>query len=111
MKELLELINISKTYGSHHINPPVLNNFNLVVYAGEILSIMGKSGSGKSTLLNIIGAIDQIDKGEYLYEEERVDLFNTRQLTEFRRKNIGFVVQHFALIDDISVFDNIALPM
>ena len=72
---------------------------------------MGKSGSGKSTLLNILGGMMSVDSGEYLYDGKAVNFKNQRELTGFRRNEVEFVVQYFALADDLNVFHNVALPL
>lgn len=110
MKSLINLVGINKYYGNEHNRLHVLKDFTLSIDSGEMVAIVGKSGSGKSTLLNIIGGIDKPDSGEYYYKGNRIDTLNQKEMTIFRGKNIGFIVQHFALINDLKVFDNIALP-
>ncbi len=105
---LLKLKNISKSYGKS-IQVQALNDLSFDVKEGEMLAVMGKSGSGKSTMLNVLSGIDGIDSGEYVFQDKNIEKLSGDAMTEFRRKNIGFVVQHFALIDDYNIFDNIAL--
>lgn len=104
---LVYLENISKNYGSK-VKTKALDNCSVKVERGEMLAIMGKSGSGKSTLLNIIAGIDGYDSGTYLFDDENMEA-KKGEMTEFRREHVGFVVQHFALIDDMTVRQNISL--
>lgn len=105
---LLSLENITKSYDKKSI---VLNEFNLSVNTGEMVAIMGKSGSGKSTVLNIISGIESADSGRYIFKGNDMAKVSGDKMTVFRRENIGFVLQHFALIENNSVFKNIALPL
>ena len=88
-----------------------MNEFNLSVNTGEMVAIMGKSGSGKSTVLNIISGIESADSGRYIFKGNDMSKVSGDKMTVFRRENIGFVLQHFALIENNSVFKNIALPL
>lgn len=108
--ELLKLENITKKYGDTQ-NVIALNQFSLAVEQGEMLAVMGKSGSGKSTVLNIISGIDELQDGRYLFKGKNMSKIKGDKMTTFRRDNIGFVLQHFALIPDATIFDNIALPL
>lgn len=108
---LIKLNNISVAYGKGNTQVMALNNFSLEVEQGTFLSIIGKSGSGKSTLLNVLGGIRKPDYGEYIYQDQLVNKMNDSEAAKFRNKNIGFVVQHFALIQEKTVYDNIALPL
>jgi putative ABC transport system ATP-binding protein len=76
-----------------------------------MLALMGKSGSGKSTVLNIISGIDGLQKGSYRFKNQEMAKVRGDKMTVFRRDNIGFVLQHFALIEDATIYDNIALPL
>lgn len=111
MESFVNLLNISKSYGNDYNKLHVLKNITLSIDSGEMVAIVGESGSGKSTLLNIIGGIDKPDSGQYYCKGNRIDTLNQNKMAKFRRNTIGFVVQHFALINDLKVFDNIALPM
>lgn len=117
---LIELENIQKTYGSrrarHGTRPdePVvhaLRGVDLRVEQGEMVAIMGKSGSGKSTLLNILGALDRMTGGSYRFDGKEVPVASPTRSAAFRRSHIGFIVQDFALIEDMTVFENVALPL
>ena len=105
---LLSLENITKSYDKKTL---VLKKFNLSVDSGEIVAIIGKSGSGKSTVLNIIAGIDSADGGRYTFQGNDMLELSGDKMTVFRRENIGFVLQHFALIENNTVFKNIALPL
>ena len=105
---LLELERITKQYGQ---TVTALKGFNLSVEEGEMLALMGKSGSGKSTVLNIISGIDRLQKGNYKFGNQDMSKVKGDGMTVFRRDNIGFVLQHFALIQDATIYDNIALPL
>lgn len=108
---MIEVKDIRKTFGRKEARVEALKGISLSVGKGEMAAIMGKSGSGKSTLLNIIGGMMSFDSGEYIYDGKAVNFKNQKKLTEFRRKEIGFVVQYFALVDDLNVFQNVALPL
>ena len=108
---MIEVRDIRKTFGRKEARVEALKGISLSVGKGEMAAIMGKSGSGKSTLLNIIGGMMSFDSGEYIYDGKAVNFKNQNKLTEFRRKEIGFVVQYFALVDDLNVFQNVALPL
>lgn len=108
--ELLSLKNISKYYGKKQ-QIKALDGFSAIVQEKEMLALMGKSGSGKSTILNIISGIDLTDLGNYVFEKEDITRKKGDAMTLFRRKNIGIVMQHFALVEDMDCFENIALPL
>ncbi|MEJ6951351.1 ABC transporter ATP-binding protein [Natronospora cellulosivora (SeqCode)] len=107
---LLEVNNIQKSYGTGKAKVDALKGVSLAVEEGEMLALIGKSGSGKSTLLNVLGGLDSIDSGEYIFKKKNIENLKMNSLARFRRKNIGFIVQYFALLNDMTVFENIALP-
>ncbi|MGB1217052.1 MAG: ABC transporter ATP-binding protein, partial [Saprospiraceae bacterium] len=88
-----------------------LNNINLKVEEGEFLSIMGPSGCGKSTLLNVIGLLDEPDQGLVEIQGEDISRYTGKKLAQFRNEKIGFIFQSFHLINDLSVIDNVELPL
>ena len=108
---MIELKDIYKTFGRKEARVEALRGISLSIGEGEMTAIMGKSGSGKSTLLNILGGMMSMDSGEYLYDGKTVNFKSQRELTRFRRNEVGFVVQYFALADDLNVFNNVALPL
>lgn len=108
---MVELKNVSKTFGKKEARVEALRGIDLSIQEGELVAIMGKSGSGKSTLLNILGGMMSMDNGEYWYDGKAVNFRSQRELTKFRRNEVGFVVQYFALADDLNIFQNVALPL
>ena len=108
---MIILKNIEKYYTNKFIKTFVLRNINLEIREGEFLSVMGPSGSGKSTLLNIIGMLDTPSNGEYFFFDEPVHKKSEKQLTELHRNHIGFVFQSYHLIDELTVYENIEMPL
>lgn len=108
---MIEIKNITKTFGKKEAKVEALKGINLSISKGEMVAIMGKSGSGKSTLLNILGGMMSFDNGEYLYDGRAINFKHQRELTQFRRNEIGFVVQYFALVEDLNIYQNVALPL
>lgn len=108
---ILRLEHIEKEYGKGEAKLIALKNINMTVEKGEMVAITGPSGSGKSTLLNILGCIDNITKGKYFVNGTDVSNYNNRKFASLRNRTFGFVVQHFALLEDYSIFDNIGLPL
>jgi putative ABC transport system ATP-binding protein len=90
---------------------PVLKGVNLSIKIGEHLSIMGPSGSGKTTMLNILGCLDKPTEGEYLMEESKISALSDNELSEIRSRKIGFVFQTFNLIPQLTVLENIGIPL
>ena len=111
MENLISLKGICKTYGKGDGLVTALRPIDLDIKKGEMLAIMGKSGSGKSTLLNLLAGLDTPDDGQYIYNGEEINTKNQNRMAKFRRNDVGFVVQHFALIDEYNVSQNIALPL
>lgn len=108
---MIQLSNIQKIYRTDTIETMALNNINLVVEKGEFLSIMGPSGCGKSTLLNIIGLLDQPTNGNISIDEETVQGYSDEKLSKFRNRKLGFIFQSYHLINDLTVLDNVELPL
>lgn len=108
---LINLKNISKTFGAKDIEVVALRDINLKINEGEMIAIIGASGSGKSTLLNIIGTLCRETDGEYILENKKIKELSVNDLAKVRNKNFGFVVQHFALINDYTVYENIEIPL
>lgn len=107
----IEIKDLSVVYGKNESKINALNHINVNIEKGDFVAITGKSGCGKSTFLNVLGKITQPTSGCYYFENDNVTKLSSSKSAEFRNKNIGFVVQHFALINDITIFNNIALPM
>ncbi|HHH49577.1 MAG TPA: ABC transporter ATP-binding protein [Saprospiraceae bacterium] len=108
---MIRTSNLTKVYRTEEIETTALNEVSIEINAGEFVSIMGPSGCGKSTLLNILGLIDNPSGGEYHFLEEEVAGYSERQRSNLRKHNIGFIFQSFNLIDELSVYENIELPM
>jgi len=104
---MIKLENVEKYYGGHK----VLKGINLIIQKGEFISVMGSSGSGKSTLLNLIGGMDRPEKGAVIVNGEDISVFTDEKLTLYRRKKIGFIFQFFNLLPNITVFENISMPL
>ncbi|MDU5723749.1 MAG: ABC transporter ATP-binding protein [Clostridium butyricum] len=110
--EILRVGNLSKTYGDKNNKVYALKNVSFYLNKGEILAIMGSSGSGKSTLLNILGALDSPDSGKvYLNRQLQKDYHIEPFATKYRSENIGFVFQSFNLLRDLTIEENVALPL
>ena len=108
---ILKTENLMKLFRTDEVETTALDNVNLEVEQGEFTSIMGPSGCGKSTLLHILGLIDNLDGGKYWFLDEEVSSYSERQRASLRKENIGFVFQSFNLIDELSVYENVELPL
>ena len=108
---IIRTINLQKKYTTDEVETTALNNVSLSIQEGEFVAIMGPSGCGKSTLLNIIGLLDSPSGGEFYFLENEVSKFSERQRASLRKENIGFVFQSFNLIDELTVYENIELPL
>ncbi|AUJ29125.1 MAG: ABC transporter ATP-binding protein [Liquorilactobacillus hordei] len=108
---MISLNNINKYYkqGSQQVH--ILHDISLDIEQGEFVGIMGQSGSGKSTLINIIGFLDREYQGNYIFKGEKVSNYSNKKLTGLRNKNVGFVFQNFKLIKNLTVAENVALPL
>ena len=103
----IELKNIKKTYIMGEISVPVLHGIDLKINKGEITVIRGASGSGKTTLLNIIGGIENPTEGEIWFNNENLAKFSDKQLTRYRRDNIGFIFQFYNLVPTLTSKENV----
>lgn len=108
---MIKIYNLKKLYRTDEIETLALNDLTIHVKEGEFVAVMGPSGCGKSTLLNIIGLLDDLDGGSYLFNGIEVADFNERKRSGLRKHNIGFVFQSFNLIDELTVFENVELPL
>ncbi len=109
--ELIKTNGLEMAYRTEEIETLALNDVNLVINQGEFVSIMGPSGCGKSTLLNVLGMLDSCSGGHYHFDGEAISAMSERQRADIRKSNIGFVFQSFNLIDELSVFENVELPL
>ncbi|ALC86481.1 macrolide ABC transporter ATP-binding protein [Bacillus sp. FJAT-22090] len=108
---MIELRDVRKHYRSGNGKIEIIRGVNLHVVQGEYVAIMGRSGSGKSTLLNLLGTLDVLDSGEYQLAGKPVHKMSRGRRARFRNEEIGFVFQHFQLIPNLSVFQNVLLPL
>ncbi|GAB7088307.1 ABC transporter ATP-binding protein [Marinifilum fragile] len=108
---MIKTKNLIKIFRTDEVETTALNNVNLEISEGEFVAIMGPSGCGKSTLLNIIGLLDNPSEGELHFNGYQVENYTERQRTNLRKENIGFVFQSFNLIDELTVFENVELPL
>lgn len=110
MNNVIELENIVKIYKTGGQNTMALNEINMAIKEGEFVAIMGPSGSGKSTLMNIIGLLDVLTSGVYLFEGKDISKINKNKQATIRNQQIGFVFQQFNLLPRTTVLDNVLLP-
>ncbi|MCB0378366.1 MAG: ABC transporter ATP-binding protein [Bdellovibrionales bacterium] len=106
---LMKTIHVNKTYAMGEVEVKALIDVNLELYESEFVVLLGHSGSGKSTLLNILGGLDRPTSGELYFAGERIDQYSDRELTLFRRENIGFIFQMYNLIPRLSGVENVEL--
>lgn len=103
---MIEVKNINKKYGALQ----VLDNVNVTINKGELVTIVGPSGAGKSTLLHIVGTLDSPDEGSVIYDGKDVLRFSERELARFRNQNIGFVFQFHQLLPEFTTLENVTIP-
>lgn len=108
---MIKAENLTKVYRTEEVETSALNQVNLQVKQGEFISIMGPSGCGKSTLLNILGLLDDITSGSYLFDGQEMAKLKESGRSKVRKQNIGFIFQNFNLIDELNVYENIELPL
>jgi putative ABC transport system ATP-binding protein len=108
---MIKTLNLTKVYRTEEVETTALNEVDLEIKSGEFVSIMGPSGCGKSTLLNILGLIDNPSGGEYHFLDHEVARYSERKRSQLRKNNIGFIFQSFNLIDELTVFENVELPL
>ncbi|MBC7864814.1 MAG: ABC transporter ATP-binding protein [Bacteroidia bacterium] len=108
---MIKITDLEKMYRTEEIETVALNKLTIEVKQGEFVAIMGPSGCGKSTLLNILGLLDDPDGGKFMFNDIDVTHFKERQRAQLRKHNIGFVFQSFNLIDELTVFENVELPL
>ena len=108
---MIEMKKINKIFGKENNSRVLFDDLSFKINDGEMVAIMGKSGCGKTTLLNIIGGLESLSSGQYLFDSCDVSQYSEKELLKFRRHNVSFIFQNFALINEYSVMDNILLPL
>ena len=108
---MIKTNNLTKIYRTDEVETVALNNVNVEVTKGEFVAVMGPSGCGKSTLLNVIGLLDNPTNGEFYFNTQEVSKYTERMRTNLRKSNIGFIFQSFNLIDELTVYENVELPL
>ena len=108
---MIKIKDLEKIYRTEEVETIALNKLSIEVKEGEFVAVMGPSGCGKSTLLNILGLLDDADGGSFIFNGVEVSHFNERKRAEMRKQNIGFVFQSFNLIDELTVYENVELPL
>lgn len=108
---MIKTVNLSKIFRTESVQTTALNEVNLEINQGEFVAIMGPSGCGKSTLLNMIGLLDNPTSGELWFLGREVSRYSENNRTDLRNGNLGFVFQSFNLIDELTVFENVELPL
>ena len=108
---MIKISELEKIYRTEEVETVALNKLSMEVKEGEFVAVMGPSGCGKSTLLNILGMLDDPDAGSFIFNGTEVAHFNERRRADLRKNNIGFVFQSFNLIDELTVFENVELPL
>jgi putative ABC transport system ATP-binding protein len=108
---MISLKQVSKMYRTERVETTALDNINLDVEQGELISVMGPSGCGKSTLLNLMGLLDEPSSGEVSVGGKKIDRYGDRDLARLRNERIGFIFQQFHLVSDLSVVDNVEIPL
>lgn len=108
---MIKSIDLKKVYTTDEVETTALDGVNIEIKEGEFVAIMGPSGCGKSTLLNIMGLLDNPSSGEYHFLKHEVSKYSERQRAGLRKGSIGFIFQSFNLIDELTVFENVELPL
>jgi putative ABC transport system ATP-binding protein len=108
---MIKIKELEKIYRTEDVETIALNKLSMEVKEGEFVAVMGPSGCGKSTLLNILGLIDDPDAGSFIFDGVEIAHFNERKRADIRKHSIGFVFQSFNLIDELTVYENVELPL
>lgn len=108
---MIRITDLTKVFQAEDVQTIALNGVNFEVSEGEFVAIMGPSGCGKSTLLSIIGMLDEPTSGKYEFLEHNIFTLSDKERTFIRKKNIGFIFQNFNLIDELTIFENVELPL
>lgn len=108
---MLKIEKLTKIYRTDEVETIALNSISFNVQKGEFIAIMGPSGCGKTTLLNILGLLDNPEEGSYIMDNSELAKLKEKQRTQYRKGNIGFIFQNFNLIDELTVYENVELPL
>ena len=108
---MIHLQQVSKLYRTERVETTALDNINLEIEKGELVSVMGPSGCGKSTLLNLMGLLDEPSAGKVALDGKAIDRYGDRELARLRNECVGFIFQQFHLVSDLSVVDNVEIPL
>ncbi|HML85525.1 MAG TPA: ABC transporter ATP-binding protein [Bacteroidales bacterium] len=108
---MIKSVGLNKVFQTDEVETTALMDVTLSIGKGEFVAIMGPSGCGKSTLLNILGMLDNPTSGEYWFVDQKVSGLTEKQRSKLRKENLGFVFQNFNLIDELTVFENVELPL
>lgn len=108
---MIKTTNLGKIFTTDELETAALSNINVTIQKGEFVAIMGPSGCGKSTLLNILGLLDKPTSGQYLFADKEVSHLTESKRSKFRKGTVGFIFQSFNLIDDLTVYENVELPL
>ena len=108
---MLRAENIERTYHAGSVDVPALKNCTLEFEQGEFTAIIGKSGSGKSTLLRILGSVDEPDTGSVIIAGKKITGMKDKELSEFRRRNIGYIYQDYSLFPEFTAYENVVMPI
>ena len=108
---MIKLTDVTKIYKTGDISTTALDKVSIEIKDGEMVAVMGVSGSGKTTLINIIGGMDRLTEGSYMYDDIKVDKLGSFALDKFRKNHVSFVFQHFALIGEYTVLENVTMPL
>lgn len=108
---MIKLSQVSKKYRTTELETTALDGVDFALESGEFVAVMGPSGCGKSTLLNIVGLIDNPSSGQYFFGEREISQYSESRLANLRKGNVGFIFQSFNLIDELSVYENVELPL
>ena len=111
MNEIMKIRNLSKIYGKKEVRTTVLNNLSLDIEEGDFIAVMGPSGAGKSTLLNLLSTIDKPTQGSIILDGQELTAIRNEKLAKLRKEHIGFIFQDYNLLDNMTLMDNIALPL
>lgn len=111
MENIIKTKDLQKVYTTEEVETTALNSINIEIKKGEFVAIMGPSGCGKSTLMNIVGLLDNPSSGEYNFLNQEISKYSEWERAKLRKGNIGFVFQSFNLIDELTVFENVELPL